>query len=67
MLLKLSERNNSIFQMKEYKLSRREIIFKTSVIIYKITKEFMEKVIDKNEGKTIHEVQVVKQSSLLFN
>lgn len=72
LLLKQKERQEVIFNNKVYKLTRREIIFKCSVILHMMIQQFMKKVTDFEDDGCVKSLQKsycqeVKQSSVLFN
>eukprot|EP00347_Sterkiella_histriomuscorum_P019477 403341485 len=68
-----ADRQNRLFNNKEYSMSRRDIIKKTSVIVHKLIGQFMERVIVREDKTTEQQAEdqscchEVKQSSLLFN
>jgi hypothetical protein len=52
--LKQKERKTILFRKQSYKLTRREVIHKVSVILHMLIEQFMTKVTDKSApGKTV--------------
>ena len=61
-----------MFKNKGYNLSRRDILYKCSVIFHMMIEQFMKKVVDYGEDGSVKSLQKsscqeVKQSSMLFN